>query len=123
MCVFASAEYRIVLEDSAVSILAQCLLVSRRTNPFQFQQCSALTGLGSISLDGAFSPRQWILERLEEIEDAPADNDIIIEAHKAANLRENERKQPYLLQPVTQHTNSRYTNSTGDKLHDAEHTA
>lgn len=58
--------------------------------------CCTLTGLGSISLDGAFSPWQWILERLEEIEDAPADNHIIIEAHKTANLSGNERKQQYL---------------------------
>lgn len=123
VCVFASAEYRIALQDSAVFILAQCLLVSRCRNPFQVQRRWALTGLGSISLDGAFSPRQWILERLEEIEDAPADNDVIIEAHKTANLRENERKQPYLFQPVTQHSNSRYTNSTGDGQHGAEHTA
>lgn len=55
--------------------------------------CCALTGLGSISLDRAFSPGQWILERLEEIEDAPADNHVIIEAHETANLRGNERKQ------------------------------
>lgn len=74
--------------------------------------------MGSISLDGAFSPRQWILERLEEIEDAPADNDIIIEAHKTANLRENERKQRYLLplETITVSTH-KYTNSTGDKQH------
>ena len=54
-----------------------------------------LTCLASIYLDGAFSPRQWILERLEEIEDAPADNHIIVEAHETTNLRGNEIKQQY----------------------------
>lgn len=78
--------------------------------------CCALTGLGSISLDGAFSPRQWILERLEEVEDAPADNHIIVEAHKTANLRGDERKLQYfsLLKTIAvsshKYTN---TNSTG----------
>lgn len=75
--------------------------------------CCTLTGLGSISLDGAFSPRQWKLERLEEIEDAPADNHIIIETHKTANLRGNERKQHYLslITQIYKHT------GTGDKQH------
>lgn len=52
----------------------------------------ALTGLGSIYADGAFSPRQWILERLEEIEDAPADNHVIVEAHETANLEQEMRE-------------------------------
>lgn len=77
--------------------------------------CCGLTGLASISCDGAFSPRQWILERLEEIEDAPADNHIIIEANKTANLKGNERQQQCLslLETITVATQN--TNSTGDK--------
>lgn len=54
---------------------------------------SALTGLGPVYSDGALSPRQRKLERLEEIEDAPANNHIVVEAHETTNLRENERKQ------------------------------
>lgn len=51
-----------------------------------------LTGLCSISLDGTFSPRQRILKRLEEVEDAPANNHIIVEAHKATNLKREKNK-------------------------------
>ena len=46
----------------------------------------ALTGLGSISPDWTFSPGQWILERLEEVEDAPADDDVVVQTHKATHL-------------------------------------
>ncbi len=82
--------------------------------------CRALTGLGSISLDGAFSPRQWILERLEEIEDAPADNHVVIEAHKTAHLSWNERKKQYLsLLKTFIVSPHKYTNtdSVGEKQH------
>lgn len=58
---------------------------------FSGLHCS-LTSLSSISVDGAFSPRQWILKRLEEVEDTPANNHVIIEAHKTANLKKNKRK-------------------------------
>ena len=53
---------------------------------------SALTGLTSVSLKGALCPRQWILEGLEEIEDAPADDDVIVEADKSAHLGERKRR-------------------------------
>lgn len=49
--------------------------------------CCALTGLDSTPLDGTFSPRQWKLEGLAEVKEAPADNNVVVEAHKAANLK------------------------------------
>lgn len=108
-------EYGVVLQNSAVHFfftLCQGLFINKllcmgtfllpyMTDYYVFcsfvQYSIILTCLGSISLDGAFSPRQWILERLKEIEDAPGDDHIIIEAHKTANLRESESKQQYLL--------------------------
>ena len=45
-----------------------------------------LTGQRSVPPDWTFSPGQWILERLEEVEDAPADDDVVVEAHKATHL-------------------------------------
>lgn len=57
-----------------------------------FEFCiDKLTGLGSVFPDGAFGPWQRILKRLEEIEDAPADNDVIIEANKAADLQRQQK--------------------------------
>lgn len=53
---------------------------------FLFSSACALTGLASISPYWAFGPWQWKLERLEEVEDAPADDDVVIETHEAANL-------------------------------------
>ena len=49
--------------------------------------CSALTGLGSIPPDWTFGPGEWVLERLEEVEDAPADDDVVVEAHEATHLQ------------------------------------
>lgn len=53
---------------------------------FLFSSACALTGLASVSPDWAFGPWQWKLEWLEEVEDAPADDDVVIEAHETANL-------------------------------------
>lgn len=81
--------------------------------------CCGLTSLTSISCDGAFSPRQWILEGLEEIEDAPADNHIIIEANKTTNLRgKKETATAMLITSTNNHcltTQNTNTKSTGDK--------
>lgn len=73
----------------------------------------SLTGKCPILSDWTIAPWKRILEGLEEIEDAPADNHIIIETHKTANLRGNERKQHYLslITQIYKHT------GTGDKQH------
>lgn len=65
------------------------------------QQCSAtnassgrggpeLTVVGPVINEWTLLPRQGLLEGLREIEQAPADDDIIVERHKEAHLQETE---------------------------------
>lgn len=75
--------------------------------------CFGLTGLAPISRDGALSPWQWILERLEKIEDAPSDDDIIIEPHKTTNLQEmGDNNQDYDYTQTVRHTMTQWTSRT-----------
>lgn len=89
---FIDAQPRSVALSTARLIPAQPVCLPLLNVELSALFISALTGLTSISLKGALRPRQWILERLEEIEDAPADDDIIVEADKSANLGESQRK-------------------------------
>ena len=47
-----------------------------------------LTGLAPIPAHRALGPGQRELEGLEEVEDAPTDDDVVVEAHEAADLQE-----------------------------------
>lgn len=53
---------------------------------------TSLTGKAPVLPDWTVAPWKRKLEGLEEIEDAPADDDIIVEAYKSANLGESQRK-------------------------------
>ena len=50
--------------------------------------CCGLTGLAPIPAHGALGPGQRELEGLEEVEDAPADDDVVVETNEAADLPE-----------------------------------
>lgn len=50
------------------------------------RNCKALTGLAAVPPDGTVAPGQRILKRLKKVEDAPADNHIIIQTHKTTHL-------------------------------------
>ena len=53
----------------------------------------SLTGKCPIPPDRAFAPWQRILKGLEEVENAPADDHIIVETHKATYLdRQTDRQ-------------------------------
>lgn len=46
----------------------------------------SLTGKRPVPSDGAVAPWERKLEGLEEVEDTPADNHIIVEPHEATHL-------------------------------------
>lgn len=47
----------------------------------------ALTRICPIFSDRTLAPRQRILEGLEKVEDAPPDDDVIVEPHETAHLK------------------------------------
>lgn len=55
------------------------------TSPVQFL-CLTCTGL--VLDEWAFMPWQRLLEGLREIEETPADDDIVIEGHEEAHLED-----------------------------------
>lgn len=55
--------------------------------------CRMLTCLAAISPDGTFTPGQWVLKRLKKVEDAPADNHIIVQTHKATHLQNDKKRE------------------------------
>ena len=49
-----------------------------------------LTCTGLVLDEWTLMPWQRLLERLGEVEEAPADDDIVVESHKEANLQATE---------------------------------
>lgn len=45
-----------------------------------------LTGQAPVSSDWTVTPGERILEGLEEVEDAPTNDDVVVETHKATHL-------------------------------------
>lgn len=45
-----------------------------------------LTGQAAISPDWTVTPGKRVLEGLEEVEDAPTNDDVVVEAHEATHL-------------------------------------
>lgn len=52
--------------------------------------CLCLTCTGLVLDEWTLMPWQRLLEGLGEIEEAPADDDIVVESHKEAHLRTRE---------------------------------
>lgn len=49
-------------------------------------QLPSLTSHGAVLHDGALAPGQGVLEGLEEVKDAPADDDVVVETNKKTDL-------------------------------------
>lgn len=49
-----------------------------------------LTSAGRVLGEGTLVPRQGLLEGLGEVEEAPADDDVIVESHEETHLRARE---------------------------------
>lgn len=62
------------------------IAISIHFHSYFFHNLFLLTGQGPISSDWAVVPGQRILKGLEEIKDAPTNDDIVVEADKAAHL-------------------------------------